>query len=89
MHNYRVSKNLERILAKLRKKDKQLYKNLWKKMQEILQTPELGHYKNLRHNLKEFKRVHIGSFVLIFKFDKQDNIIFFDDFDHHDNIYRS
>ncbi len=32
------------------------------------------------------KRVHIGHSVLIFKV--VGNKVYFDDFDHHDNIYR-
>jgi len=38
--------------------------------------------------MKNSKRVHIGHFVLIFRFDKTNNIIFFDDFDHHDKVYK-
>ena len=47
------------------------------------------HYKNLQHDLKEFKRVHIdSSFVLVFKVDEQAKIGLFEDLDHHDVIYR-
>lgn len=84
---YRTSKNLDRVLIKLRKKDKQVYENVLNKMDEVLNSPDVDHYKNLRYNLKEYKSVHIGHFVLVFKFDKTNNIVFFTDFDHHDNIY--
>ncbi|MBI4154874.1 hypothetical protein HY498_02195 [Candidatus Woesearchaeota archaeon] len=43
---------------------------------------------NLRYSLKDEKRVHIGHFVLTFKFFKEENKIEFLDFDHHDNIYK-
>ena len=47
------------------------------------------HYKNLRYDMKDSKRVHIGHFVLIFRYKKDENLILlFDDFEHHDNIYR-
>ena len=85
---YRTSKSFDRILDKLQKKNKQLYENLLKKMNEILDISDVEHYKNLRYSLKDFKRAHIGSFVIIFKYDKQNNIILFTDFDHHDNIYK-
>ena len=84
---YKTSKNLDRILAKLQKKDKQLYENLLNKMNEVLNSADIGHYKNLKYSLKEYKRAHVGSFVLIFKYDKQNDMIYFSDFDHHDNIY--
>ncbi len=85
---YRISKNLDRVLTKLQKKDKQVYENVLNKMNEILNNPDIDHYKNLRYNLKEYKSVHIGHFVLVFRFDKTNDIVFFTDFDHHDNIYR-
>ena len=85
---YKISKEFDRILLKLQKKDKQLYENLLKKMNEVLNIQDVEHYKNLRNDLKEFKRVHVGHFVLLFKFDKTNNLIFFSDFDHHDKIYK-
>ena len=85
---YKTSKEFDRILAKLEQKDKQLYENLLNKMKEVLNSSDTEHYKNLRYDLKEFKRVHVGHFVLVFKFDKMNNFIFFSDFDHHNKIYR-
>ena len=58
-----------------------------KKIEEII-TSDVEHYKNLRYDLKEYKRVHIGHFVLVFRYNKTENIISFDDLDHHDNIYK-
>ena len=87
-YKYRTSKNFDRILNKLQRKDKQLYENLLNKMNEVLNNLDIEHYKNLRYDLKDYKRVHIGHFVLVFKYDKANNIVFFTDFDHHDNIYK-
>lgn len=86
--SYKTSKELNIILTKLQKKDKQLYENLLNKMEEIINSPDIEHYKNLRYDLKEFKRAHVGHFVLAFKFDKINNLVLFTDFDHHDKIYR-
>ena len=85
---HRTSKNFDRILDKLKKKDKIVFESLLKKMDEILSMSTIEHYKNLRYSLKDFKRAHIGSFVLVFRYDKQNDIILFTDFDHHDNIYK-
>ena len=85
---YRTSKSFDKILIKLQKKDKQLYENLLNKMNEILTVSNIEHYKNLRYDMKEHKRVHVGSFVLVFKYNQPNDLIFFDDFDHHDVIYK-
>lgn len=57
------------------------------KIEEIVNSDNIEHYKNLRYDMKDSKRVHIGHFVLVFQFDLQTNTIPFDDFDHHDLIY--
>lgn len=88
MHNYKISEKLQEIMLKLSKKDKPLYEQLLKKIDEVINSYDVEHYKNLRYDLKDSKRVHIGHFVLVFQFDKRNNEIKFDDFDHHDNIYK-
>ena len=87
MHKFRIEKKLERILLKLLKKDKLLYRQIKKKIDEVINIADVEHYKNLKKPLQNFKRAHIGHFVLVFKYDKQKNTILFEDFDHHDKIY--
>lgn len=87
MHSYELSYKLKKILSKLYKKDNKLYGQILKKIKEIINAYDIKHYKNLKHDLKDFKRVHIKSFVLIFGFDKKNNKILFDDFQHHDKVY--
>ena len=64
---YKTSKEFDRILIKLQKKDRQLYENFINKIEEIRSGADIEHYKNLRYDLKEFKRAHIGHFVLVFR----------------------
>lgn len=87
MYNYGYSDRLKKILEKLSKKNKPLYEQVLVKIKEIVNSSDIEHYKNLRHDLKEFKRVQVGHFVLVFKYDKNNNLISFEDFDHHDKIY--
>lgn len=87
MYSYELKPNLQKILTKLSKKDKNLYEQVLKKIDEIINTYDVEHYKNLRYNMKDSKRVHISHFVLVFSFDRNTNTISFEDFDHHDNIY--
>ena len=87
-YQYRTSKHLDRILEKLFKKDKALYEQVLNQIEEVISSSDIEHYKNLRYTLKDKKRVHIGHFVLVFSFNKTNNSIEFDDFDHHDHIYK-
>jgi YafQ family addiction module toxin component len=82
----RYSEDLTRKLAKLNKKDPASYDRIDKKIKEILKNPQ-HEYKNLRHDMSDFKRVQVGHFVLTFRVDHKNEIVWFDDFDHHDNIY--
>lgn len=88
MYDYEIIPHLQKILNKLSKKDKSNYDRVMDKIEEIINSTNVEHYKNLKHDLKDFKRVHVGHFVLIFKFEKSINTIKFTDFDHHDFIYK-
>ena len=70
MHNSKVSECLQGIMRKLSKKDKALYEQLLKKIDEVKGCYDVEHYKNLRYNMKDSKRVHIGHFVLVFQYNK-------------------
>jgi len=87
MYNYEIEPSLQKILNKLSRKDRQLYEQVLKKVEEVINSFDAEHYKNLRYDMKDRKRAHIGHFVLVFKFIKQENKIIFVDFDHYDNIY--
>ena len=88
MHNWQTSEHLKEVMRKLSKKDKSLYEQLLKKIDEIIKCYDAEHYKNLRYNMKDSKRVQIGHFVLVFQYNKTTDTINFDDFDHHDKIYK-
>ena len=88
MHNHKVMPNLQKILNKLFKKDKALYEQVMNKIEEIINSEDVEHYKNLRYNMKDSKRVHIGHFILVFQYNKTADTLNFDDFDHHDIIYK-
>lgn len=88
MREFEIKPELEKILKRLIKKDKNLYEQLMKKIEEIIESYDVEHYKNLRYNMKESKIVHIGHFVLVFSYDKKSDFLSFEYFDHHDNIYK-
>lgn len=86
MYEYKIKPQLDKILDKLTKKDKVLFHQVMDKIQEIVNSYNIDHYKNLKYGMKDYKRVHVGSFVLIFKL--ENNTLIFEDLDHHDNIYK-
>ena len=83
MHNWKTSEYLKEIMNKLSKKDKSFYEQLLKKIEEIINYSDIEHYKNLRYDMKDCKRVHIGHFVLVFKYDKLNDFVFFRQFFHN------
>ena len=91
MFNFDLTDELKFIIRKLCKKDRKRVEIINKKIRQIINCDSVSiqHYKNLRNDLKYFKRVHIDtSFVLVFKVDVQKNHILFVDFDHHDKVYK-
>ena len=89
MREFEIKLHLSRILTKLSKKDKKAYEAVMKKIEEVANSGDVEHYKNLRHNMKDSKRVHLGHFVLVFSYNKAADFISFEDYDHHDNIYKN
>lgn len=62
-------------------------KNLIKKRDEILKTKDINFYKNLKHDLKMFKRVHVNNSYVVLFFDKE-NVVHFVDYVSHDEAYK-
>ena len=88
MRKFEIKPELEKKLVKIFKKDKSTYEKVMKKIEEVISSDDIEHYKNLRHDMKDSKRVRIGHFVLVFSYDKSSDFVSFEDFDHHDNIYQ-
>jgi len=90
MFDFDISNELKLLIRKLSKKDKARILILNKKIKEIINNnnKSIDRYKNCRHDLKNYKRVHIDkSFVLLFKVSKEKNIIYFWKLKHHDEAY--
>jgi YafQ family addiction module toxin component len=86
MYSSKFEKLADKKIQKLLKKDRERYEILMKKIEEILENPES--YKRLRGKMFGLCRVHIDkSFVLTFRIDDKEKVVFIEDFDHHDNVY--
>jgi len=89
MRKFSIEEKLEKSLSKLWKKDRHRYDIIMQKIQEIITCNDVNHYKISRHPLQHLKRVHVNTqFVLIFKYDQENDTVIFYDVDHHDSIYR-
>jgi len=86
MAGYRleITKEAREEFQKISKKDQPLLKRAEAQILKILNYPEIG--KPLRHNMKNLRRLHVGSFVLIYETEGETIRIL--DFDHHNNIYK-
>ncbi len=78
------SERFARILKKCKKKDSRLFEEIEQQIEKIINDPTVG--KPLRYTLKNRRRVHVGSFVLVYEL--HNDKVRFIDFDHHDKIYR-
>jgi len=87
MYKDSYSEEIVKKLVKLKKKDQKHYSIVRKKIDWILVNPE-HRYKDLHYSMKGIQRIHVGHFVLVFKVDHVGRVVSFEDYDHHDKIYR-
>jgi len=88
---FEYSEELTKKFKKLKKRNPKQFEIILKKRDEIKRIipDNPDHYKFLSQDMKGFKRVHIDQhFVLTFKVDKENKVCRFEDYDHHDNIYK-
>ena len=83
VYQIEFSVQFERSMKKLKKKDKVLFEQIQKKLIDLVQNPD--HYKPLKNILAGYRRIHFGSFVLIYKIGG--DIVRIISLDHHDQSY--
>lgn len=81
-----IAAHVDKIFFKLKNKDSKQFEIITSKINQILKNP--AHFKPLRGDLSGSRRVHVGkSFVLIYDFNKQKNIVRILHYGHHDEVY--
>ncbi len=85
-YSFLVRPELDEKLKKIRKKNPVLFERIGKKIEEIIKNPE--HYKPLRHDMKNIRRVHLDPFILTFIIIESENRVEFLEVEHHDDAYR-
>jgi len=84
-YHLEISPKLQKEFSKLKKKNLKQLIAITKKVEEIREDPES--YKNLNAPLNNLKRVHIGSFVLLFSVNDDTKTVTLEYFEHHDDAY--
>jgi mRNA interferase RelE/StbE/toxin YoeB len=85
MYNLEIRENVDAIFRKLSKKDKVSFEYINKKIFEIRENPY--HFKPLKNPLQNFRRVHIGSYVLFYSINENTKTIIIEKYKHHDDAY--
>ena len=80
-----TSEYLDRIFAKLSKKDKLQFEILTRKIKEILENPKIG--EPLKGNMAGQRSVHVRNFCLVYEIIENEKAVKLLDYDHHDNVY--
>lgn len=78
--------HVDKIFKKLARKDPKQMSAITKKLREILKNPHK--FKPLHFPLAGKRRVHFGSYILIFSIDEARKTVVLEDYGHHDEIYR-
>ena len=65
MYRLEIEEDVIKLFRKIGKKDRKQLEAVNKKIQQILEEPLL--FKPLKHPLEGLRRVHVGSFVLIYE----------------------
>ena len=86
MHALEVRQHVDRIFRKLSKKDGKQMEAIYKKINEILNDPHA--FKPMHFPLSGMRRVHFGSYVLLFSVDEQRKTVVLEDYEHHDSVYK-
>jgi addiction module RelE/StbE family toxin len=81
-----VVEKVDRIFKKLRNKDIAQFETLSRKINDILENPQ--QFKPLKSPMQHMRRVHVGSFVLVYDVDEVRKVVTIRRYEHHDNVYK-
>jgi YafQ family addiction module toxin component len=85
VYSLEIEEEVYKIFKKLAKKDRKQLEAVNRKINQILTNP--SQFKPLRHPLEGLRRVHVGSFVLIFETIEETKTVRLITYKHHDEAY--
>jgi YafQ family addiction module toxin component len=86
LYSLEIEEEVFKVFKKLSKKDKTQLEAVNKKINQILTDP--FQFKPLKHPLEGLRRVHIGSFVLIYEVIENQKTVKVLKYKHHDEAYQ-
>ena len=86
MYGLEIKPTADRAFKKLARKDREQLRRVNGKIREILADPH--RFKPMKHPLDGCRRVHVGSFVILYEIDERNGVVSILDYDHHDNVYQ-
>jgi YafQ family addiction module toxin component len=86
LYSLEIEEEVFKAFKKLAKKDKIQLEAINKKIDQILTEP--FQFKPLKHPLEGLRRVHIGSFVLIYEVLENPKTVRVLKYKHHDEAYQ-
>jgi YafQ family addiction module toxin component len=86
MYAIENSEKIDRVFRKLSRKNPKELEAIAKKLPELAEDPH--RFKPLSSLMKGFRRVHFGSYVLLFSINEQRMTVVLEDYEHHDRVYR-
>jgi mRNA-degrading endonuclease RelE of RelBE toxin-antitoxin system len=86
MYALEVRAHVDKTLKRLARRSPGLVRAIEKKVGEILEDPH--RFKPMHFPLAGMRRVHFGSYVLIFSIDEQRRAVVLEDFEHHDMVFK-
>ena len=87
MYALGIRKSVDHFFSKLVKKDPKQMMAIEKKINQILANPH--HFKPLRAPMQNLRRVHVGSFVLVYSIDEKSKTVTIEDYARHDDVYQT
>ena len=87
MYTLEIRERVDRTFRKLAKRNSKQMEIIGKKIQEILD--DAHRFKTMHFPLAGMSRVHFGSFILMFSIDEQRKTVVLEDYEHHDEVYRT
>jgi YafQ family addiction module toxin component len=85
LYSLEIEEGVSKTFKRLLKKDRKQLEAVNKKIEQILSDPL--QFKPLRSPLEGLRRVHVGSFVLIYKVIENPPTVLIVKYKHHDEAY--
>lgn len=85
MYNLEVRENVDKIFKKLFGRDRVSFEYINKKISEIRENPY--HFKPLKVPMQNYRRVHIGNYVLVYSINESTKTVIIEKYEHHDKVY--